>query len=127
MLIGCLSVPAPQAASSLPYWQQADAELDTPAAKAMRLELRHHPLVTSVLEVWWETAQRSMITEETEEIEYLHHDKYVLMSCKVRVPPSDYGLLCALAAPIATRTAANETTLASAVASGLTRSLWPDP
>ena len=87
-LIARLSPCVCQSASSLPYWQQADAELETPAAKASRHDLRHHPLVTSVLEVWWETAQRSMITdgssEEGAEIEYLHHDKYVLMSCKVR-------------------------------------------
>jgi hypothetical protein len=58
----CFSFPCSpdrQASCSLPYWQQGDAELETPEQKAKRDALREHPLINAVLEVWWETAQVS--------------------------------------------------------------------
>ena len=45
---------------ALPYWQQGDEELDSTENLQRRYQLRQHPDVVEVLQMWWSTAQCSM-------------------------------------------------------------------
>ena len=67
-------------ASSLPYWQQFDEELNTKAAWAARRELRRHPLVVEKLSLWWECAQRSLQSSGARDRETLGRADYVRLS-----------------------------------------------
>jgi hypothetical protein len=44
----------------LPFWMQGDAHLNTDSAIHARAQLRRHPAIMTQLQLWWETAQRSM-------------------------------------------------------------------
>lgn len=44
----------------LPFWMQGDAAFQNDAVIQLRAQLRHHPNIVAQLQLWWETAQRSM-------------------------------------------------------------------
>lgn len=45
---------------AMPFWMQGDASLQTHEVLKERTKLRRHPDVVEQLQLWWETAQRSM-------------------------------------------------------------------
>ena len=44
----------------MPYWQQANPDMNTSGALRARDELRRHPEVKEALAEWWATAQRTV-------------------------------------------------------------------
>ena len=69
------------ASSDMPYWAQGNAELDTQENLTKRQSLRQHPDVVDTIQIWWATAQGSVLREDDET--GLHKDKYICMSKKM--------------------------------------------
>ena len=64
---------------SLSYEEQGDETMNTDEALAIRARLRRHPDVVNKLQVWWDTAQRSMRIAHgnTYEASMLARDEYI--------------------------------------------------
>ena len=56
--LGLVVTEVARDASSVAYWQQGDLELNTEQVMRLRMSLRTHPRILSVLLAWWETALR---------------------------------------------------------------------
>ena len=71
--------------ANLAFWQQGDAAMQTDEAIEARATMRKNPEVTAVLQLFWETAQRSMQqARRSDEVAHmLSKEEYLLISRKL--------------------------------------------